>query len=57
MFDNLNLINPRIQNAAWSELATTWKNYMDTIINQGGDVNSESEAMQEEIDEILADHG
>lgn len=30
---------------------------MDTIINQGGDVNSESEAMQEEIDEILADHG
>ena len=57
VFDNLNLINPRIQNAAWSELATTWKNYMDTIINQGGDVNSESEAMQEEIDEILADHG
>lgn len=57
VFDNLNLINPRIQNAAWSELATTWKNYMDNMMNQGGDINSESEAMVEEIDEILADRG
>lgn len=57
VFDNLNLINPRIQNAAWSELATTWKNYMDNMMNQGGDISSESEAMVEEIDEILADRG
>ena len=56
VFDNLNLINPRIQNAAWSELATTWKNYMEVIMNQGGDVDSNSEDMVTEIDEILEDH-
>ena len=56
IFDNLNLINPRIQNAAWSELATTWKNYMDVMINQGGDVASSSEDMVVEINEILEDH-
>ena len=56
IFDNLNLINPRIQNSAWSELATTWKNYMEVIMNQSGDVNSNSEDMVTEIDEILADH-
>lgn len=56
IFDNLNLINPRIQNGAWSELATTWKNYMDTMINQGGDVASGSADMVEEINEILEDH-
>ena len=56
IFDNLNLINPRIQNSAWSELATTWKNYMEVIMNQDGDVNSNSEDMVTEIDEILADH-
>lgn len=55
VFDNLNLINPRIQNAKWSELATTWKNAMDTMINQGGDVTSTTEDMVEEINEILAD--
>lgn len=56
IFDNLNLINPRIQNAAWSELATTWKNYMDIIMNQGGDVASNSADMVVEINEILEDH-
>ncbi|MGN0708065.1 MAG: ABC transporter substrate-binding protein [Faecalibacterium sp.] len=56
IFDNLNLINPRIQNSAWSELATTWKNYMDIIMNQGGDVASNSADMVVEINEILEDH-
>lgn len=56
IFDNLNLINPRIQNDAWSELATTWKNYMDEIMNQGADVADASDEMVEEINEILADH-
>ena len=55
VFDNLDLINPRIQNAAWSELATTWKNYMDTIMNQKGEVEKNSNDMVQEIDEILAD--
>lgn len=56
IFDNLNLINPRIQSDAWSELATTWKNYMDVMMNQGGDITEQSNTMVEEIDEILADH-
>ena len=34
----------------------TWKNYMEVIMNQDGDVNSNSEDMVTEIDEILADH-
>lgn len=55
IFDNLNLINPRIQNSAWAQLATTWKNYMDTMINQGGDVADESADMVVEINEILED--
>ena len=56
IFDNLNLINPRIQNAAWSELATTWKNYMEIMMNQGGDITSGSNDMVTEINEILEDH-
>ncbi len=55
IFDNLDLINPRIQHGAWSELATTWKTYMDIIMNQKGDIAEQSEMMVEEIDEILAD--
>lgn len=55
IFDNLDLINPRIQNDSWSELATTWKTYMDIIMNQNGDVASNSDDMVVEIDEILAD--
>ena len=55
IFDNLDLINPRIQNGSWSELATTWKTYMDIIMNQNGDIASNSDDMVVEIDEILAD--
>ena len=55
VFDNLDLINPRIQNSKWSELATTWKNSMDTIMNQKGDAAKNSDDMVKEIDEILAD--
>ena len=55
IFDNLDLINPRIQHGAWSELATTWKNYMTIIMAEGGDVTEQSDEMVLEIDEILAD--
>lgn len=55
IFENLDLINPRIQHGSWSELATTWKTYMDIIMNQNGDVQSNSDDMVVEIDEILAD--
>ena len=55
IFDNLNLINPRIQHGSWSELATTWKNYMVEMIVNGKDITEQSDMMVEEIDEILAD--
>lgn len=55
IFDNLDLINPRIQHGSWSELATTWKTYMDIIMNQNGDIATNSDDMVVEIDEILAD--
>ncbi len=56
IFDNLNLINPRIQSDAWSELATTWKDYMNRMINEDADVESSSADMVVEINEILEDH-
>ena len=56
VFDNLNLIYPCIQSSAWSELTTTWRNYMDLMLNQSGDVKKESDDMVQELNEILADH-
>ena len=56
VFDNLNLIYPCIQSSAWSELTTTWRNYMDLMLNQGGDVKKESDDMVAELNEILEDH-
>ena len=55
IFDNLDLVNPRIQNAAWSELATTWKNYMNEIMGEGADATQSSKDMVVEINEILED--
>ena len=43
IFDNLDLINPRIQHGSWSELATTWKTYMDVMPNQNGDIVTNSD--------------
>lgn len=55
IFDNLDLVKPRIQNAAWSQLATTWKNYMNEMMAEKADIAATSDSMVEEIDEILAD--
>ena len=55
IFDNLNLINPRIQDAHWSELANIWMDYMNRMINEGDDIASSSADMAEEINEILAE--
>lgn len=55
IFENLDLINPRIQHGSWGELATTWKTYMDIMLNQNGDIATNSDDMVVEIDEILAD--
>ncbi len=55
VFDNLDLIKPRIQHAAWAQLATTWKNYMNEMMAEQADVNAKSDDMVEEINEILED--
>lgn len=55
IFDNLNLIQPRIQHPGWNQLATIWKNYLAEIIKEDVDLNDMLETMAEEIDEVLED--
>ena len=55
IFDNLDLINPRIQNAKWGELATIWKQYMEMMLAQDYDVVEQSDLMVEEINDVLSD--
>lgn len=55
IFDNLDLINPRIQHRAWSQLATIWKNSMAEVMMEGGDVQTGMEQMADEINDVLAD--
>lgn len=55
IFDNLDLINPRIQHKAWSQLATIWKNSMSQVMMEGGDVEAAMTQMADEINDILGD--
>ncbi len=55
IFDNLNLIYPRIQHPGWNQLATIWKNYMIEIMYEDVDIDSKIADMAEEIDEVLED--
>ena len=55
IFDNLDLIQPRIQHKAWSQLANIWKNDMAQLMLEGGDTQESMEQMAEEIDDILGD--
>lgn len=55
IFDNLDLINPRIQHPGWNQLATIWKNYMAEIMIEDVDIPSKIEDMVEEINEVLED--
>ena len=55
IFDNLDLIYPRIQHPGWSQLASTWMNKMSEIMYEGSDVDSTIAGMAHEIDEVLAD--
>lgn len=55
IFDNLDLINPRIQHKGWSQLATIWKNSMAELIMEGGDVQEAMEMMADEINDVLGD--
>jgi len=55
IFDNLDLINPRIQHPGWNQLATIWKNYMLEIMIEDVEVSTKLEDMVEEINEVLED--
>ena len=55
IFDNLDLINPRIQHPGWNQLSTIWKNYMLEIMVEDVDIPSKLETMVEEINEVLED--
>lgn len=55
IFDNLDLINPRIQHKAWSQLATIWKNSMAEVMMEGGEVKPAMEQMADEINDVLGD--
>lgn len=55
IFDNLDLINPRIQHSAWSQLSNIWKNAMAEMILENGDVQESMEQMGLEINDILSD--
>ena len=55
IFDNLDLIQPRIQHSGWNQLATIWMNYMAEMMIEDVDIPEMIEMMVEEIDEVLAD--
>lgn len=55
IFDNLDLIQPRIQHSGWNQLATIWMNYMAEMMIEDVDISEMIEMMVEEIDEVLAD--
>lgn len=55
IFDNLDLIMPRIQHAGWNQLATSWMNYLAEIINENVDTGEMLEEMADEINDILQD--
>lgn len=55
IFDNLDLINPRIQHTAWSQLVTIWKSYMAETIIENMDVSEQMKLMAEEMNELLED--
>lgn len=55
IFDNLDLIKPRIQHKAWSQLANIWKNSLAQLLLEGGDVQEMSQMMADEIDDVLGD--
>lgn len=55
VFDNLDEINPRIQHAGWNQLATIWRAYLDQIMIENSNVDTQLKLMAEEINEVLAD--
>ena len=54
IFDNLDIITPGIQRTDWSQVSTTWRNWMDEIIQEDLDVETALKEMEVEINEILS---
>lgn len=57
IFDNLDLINPRIQHPGWAQLSTIWRNNLVEITIENVDMDRMLEDMVIEIDEVLEDAG
>lgn len=55
IFDNLDLIKPRIAHPGWNQMVTIWKNYMAEIMIEDVDISKKIEDMVEEINEVLGD--
>lgn len=55
IFDNIDLINPRIQHPTWTQLVDVWKSYMAETIIEGLDMEEQMTYMAEEITELLED--
>lgn len=56
IFDNLDLIQPRIQHKAWNQLTTVWKNSMsEALLESDVDMDAIIEQMVEEINDVLGD--
>ncbi len=56
IFDNLDLINPRIQHGAWNSLVSVWKSYLNQTMGENMDAASQMKAAAEEINEILEEY-
>ena len=56
IFDNLDLIQPRIQHKAWNQLVTVWKNSMsEALLESDVDMDAIIEQMVDEINDVLGD--
>lgn len=55
IFDNMDLIDPGIQSPKWSQISTTWKNYMAEMIQEDVDIEEELTRMEQEVNDLLSD--
>ena len=56
IFDNLDLIKPRIQNPSYSQLTNTWKDYMNLIMGENEDAKTQLDAAAKIINEMLEEN-
>lgn len=56
IFDNLDYINPRIQNPQWNQLASIWRNYLSEFYVEKTSISDNIADMVEEMDEVLGDN-